>query len=244
MKVLCVIPARYKSSRFPGKPLANIGGKPMVVRVYERIQEKLPASMVATDSNKIKEACIKHNIPCVITRSDHATGTDRLAEVADRYTSYDVYINVQGDEPFLPLDSIDPIIEAVTTHQISNGMAKITNPDDIEGSIPKVVFDKKQFALYLSRLPIPAHKGEHKGEQPTLYKQVCIYGFSRESLLKFQQWERGPLERSEDIEILRFIEHNYPVKMVEVPTGSIAVDTPEDLVKANELWQKTNSNSE
>lgn len=233
MSILCVIPARYESSRFPGKPLADIGGKPMIVRVYERVRDKFSDIMVATDSKKIQVICSGHGVPCQMTSSDHATGTDRLVEVANLWPNFDMYVNVQGDEPFLPLESVDPIIEAAATCQVSNGMAKITDPDDIDGSIPKVVFDKDQFALYMSRLPIPAHKSE----KPTLYKQVCIYGFSKAALQHFQKWERGPLERSEDIEILRFIEHDYPVKMVEVPTGSIAVDTPEDLVKANELWK-------
>jgi len=233
VKTCCVIPARYASTRFPGKPLADICGKPMVVRVFERVHAYFSDALVATDDERIAAVVEHFGIRCEMTRSDHKTGSDRVAEIAERFPDYDVYVNVQGDEPLLPQESIHPIIEAVTPRRVSCAMA-VETEDDVIGHTPRVVFTSERQAIYFSRSAIPGTKTG----KATRYKQVCIYGFSKSALEYFREWERGPLEQLEDIELLRFIEHLYPINMVEVPPGAIAVDTPSDLTRVVAEWRK------
>jgi len=234
MKVIGVIPARYKSSRLPGKPLKDICGKPMVWWVWWNASyvRELNKIYVATDDERIKEACDKYNINCIMTLEDNKTGTDRIAEVAEKVDA-DYYINIQGDEPMVLPETIRGAI--LEEGNIVNLMTKIVKREDVtDVTIPKVVVDVNNNAMFLSRSQVPYPKGT---EVP-YYKQVCVYKFSKERLKEFKSMERGPAEQAEDIEILRFIEHGIPVKMVEVEQDTISVDTPEDLERVRKEMTK------
>jgi 3-deoxy-manno-octulosonate cytidylyltransferase (CMP-KDO synthetase) len=233
MKIVGVIPARYESSRFQGKPLADICGKLMVERVY--LQAKKVAEFenvyVATDDDRIYSACAERNINCVMTSAKHQTGTDRVGEVAEKIPA-DLYVNVQGDEPLIEPETIRaaivPLIEKrQATVQVTNLMARICDPVDlINVTVPKVIAARDGRGVYLTRSAAPFPKG---GINVKYYKQVCVYGFRPEALKFYCQSPRGAVESVEDIEILRFIEAGYHVQYIEVNSETIAVDTPNDL---------------
>ena len=234
---LIVIPARYQSSRFPGKPLVDIHGKSMIKRVWEKCVEAANADMVlvATDDVRIKEHCKDHNINVMLTSENCLTGTDRLYEVSQKI-KVDVYINVQGDEPLISSMDIQTILqEAQKEPGITiNAMCPIINEDDFKNpNIPKVVTRKDGRLLYMSRAPIPPNK--KLGFEKAM-KQVCIYAYPRDVLISFGLLkEKTPLESIEDLEILRLLELGYEVKMVEVSDCSVAVDTQKDLDKVRLL---------
>ena len=234
MKYIVVIPARYKSKRLPGKPLANIGGLPMIVRTYNQCSKIVSRNkiIVATDSLKIKNICDKYNIQSIITSTKCLTGTDRVAEVAKKIKC-NFYINVQGDEPFFnPTDLKKLIKEAKKKpNEIINGYTEIKDEKlFFSSSIPKVVFDKKGYLLYMSRGPIPSNKAL---EFQKAWRQVCAYSFPRKALFDFTlSKHKTPIETLEDIEILRFLEKGYKVKMIKMSNKSLAVDNNEDLKKA------------
>ena len=238
MDYLIIIPARYQSSRFPGKPLADICGKSMIQRVWEKCVEATSTDrvLVATDDQQIKEHCKDHDIHVMFTRENCLTGTDRLYEVAKKRKS-DIYINVQGDEPLISPIDIKTILKAAQQEPgiTFNAMCPIKNEDDFRNpNIPKVVTQTDGRLLYISRAPIPSNKqlGVEKGAM----KQVCIYAYPRDVLLTFGSLkEKTPLESKEDIEILRLLELGYEVKMIEVSDSSISVDTPQDLEKVRSM---------
>lgn len=227
-----VIPARYSSSRFPGKPLIDICGKTMIQRVWERCckavgQEKV---FIATENIKIKKAVEGFGGKVIMTSIDCLTGTDRLAE-ANMRLDFDFIVNVQGDEPLINPDDIKKVIDSfIETGHVTNGMTLIKSEEDFRSrTIPKVVTNKSGKLLYMSRSPIPVTK---TNDLIVAYKQVCIYVFSREQLNFFASQDRkSPNEEIEDIEILRFIENDIPVSMVELQSSNIAVDVPSDLDK-------------
>lgn len=237
MIIIGVIPARYKSSRFPGKPLADICGKPMIWWVYNNAKKSkfLTEVYVATESTIIEQKCQELGINVVLTSDEHQTGTDRIGEVARKIPS-DLIVNIQGDEPMLSAETIDSAIKPFFEDpclEVTNLMAKITDPVDfINFTVPKVVVNKDNIGVYLSRSPIPYPKGKIEYD---CFKQVCVYGFKPKALEFFCTSPRGRIESIEDIEILRFIEAGYRVKFVEVISSTIAVDTPNDLKKVNEL---------
>ena len=234
MKFIVVIPARYKSKRLPGKPLANIGGLPMIVRTYNQCKKvvKKDQIIVATDSVKIKKVCDKYKINSLITSSKCLTGTDRVAEVAKKINC-SFYINVQGDEPFFNPSDLKKLIKQAERkpQEIINGYTEIKDKKlFFSPSIPKVVFDKKGYLLYMSRGPIPSNKAL---EFKKAWRQVCAYSFPRKALFDFSKTKnKTPIESFEDIEILRFIEQGYKVKMIKMSNKSLAVDNKEDLEKA------------
>ena len=233
MKFIVVIPARYKSKRLPGKPLVNIDGLPMIVRTYNQCRKVVTKNkiIVATDSMKIKKVCNQYNINSLITSNKCLTGTDRVAEVAKKINC-DFYINVQGDEPFFNPQDLKKLINEATKNpkEIINGYTEIKDKKlFLNPSIPKLVFDKKKYLLYMSRGPIPSNK-KHNFEKA--WRQICAYSFPREQLKLFiNSKKKTPIEQTEDIEILRFLDLGYKVSMIEVSKSSIAVDTPEDLKK-------------
>jgi 3-deoxy-manno-octulosonate cytidylyltransferase (CMP-KDO synthetase) len=237
MKYAVVIPARYESSRFPGKPLVDICGKTMIQHVWERCCEAVPDSYVyvATDSEKIKSVVEGFGGQVVMTSNGCLTGTDRLAE-ANLKLDCDFMINVQGDEPLVESADIKAVIDYYrqVPSCVVNAMAKIDNENDFRSkSIPKVVASPSGRLLYMSRAGIPTNK-EHNFK--TAYKQVCIYAFSREHLVFFSSYQsKTPLELIEDIEILRFLENDVPVSMLEVSSSSVAVDFPSDVEKVEHL---------
>jgi 3-deoxy-manno-octulosonate cytidylyltransferase (CMP-KDO synthetase) len=237
MKIIGVIPARYKSSRFPGKPLADIYGKPMIWWVYNQVikVKDFIEVYVATDDKRIEDKCIELDINVIFTSENHQTGTDRVGEVAEKIKA-DLYVNIQGDEPLIEPETIKKAIEPFYLEEnisVTNLMTKIIKQDElIDVTVPKVVVNARSEAVFLSRLPIPYPQSSF---EPTYYKQVCVYGFTPESLDFYCKSERGAVERIEDIEILRFIESGYKVKMVEVLQSTLAVDNEKDLKNVREI---------
>lgn len=242
MKVLCVIPARYASTRLPGKPLSLIAGKPMIQRVYERAcQAKLPDEVVvATDNELVQKAVESFGGKVMMTSPDHPSGTDRLAEVVLSYPDADVIVNVQGDEPMLPPEVIDRLAEAFADENLQMATLKSAMREE-EYDNPaavKVVTDLNGYALYFSRslLPYPCKKPEDF----KVFKHVGVYAYRRSFLLKYAALTPTPLERAESLEQLRALENGYKIKVLESDFQGIGVDTPEDLAAVNELFAKMN----
>jgi len=238
MKTVIIIPARYKSSRFPGKPLTLILGKPMILWVAELCAKALPVEFVyiATDNLKIKEVVEEAGFNVVMTSEKALTGTDRVAEAANQIDA-DIYINVQGDEPLLDPNDILSIINFKKKYpnQIINGYCKINeNEDQNSLHIPKVIFSENNQMIYMSRHLIPGSKS--KNFKPSNYfKQVCIYAFNKKELTEYSGFGRkGTLELIEDIEILRFLDIGLIIRVVETKNSSIAVDVPLDVKRVEE----------
>jgi len=234
LKILGVIPARYKSSRFEGKPLYIIKDIPMIKRTYNQAKKStlLNKLIVATDSNKIQDYCIRENIPVIMTSEDCLTGTDRIAEVS-KSEVYDLYVNIQGDEPVIDPKSIDEIVEEFKEYgekYIAYNLYKqIDNLDEVDSdTIIKVIVNENNELMYMSRLGIPFNKSSNL---PTFKKQVCVYGFTKKALDVFSTRDKTLNEEFEDIEILRFLDMGYDVKMKETKVDSIAVDVLEDVQK-------------
>jgi 3-deoxy-manno-octulosonate cytidylyltransferase (CMP-KDO synthetase) len=233
MRIIVVIPARYNSSRFPGKPLANICGVPMIKRVWEQCCLAIGKEniVIATDDMRIQQYCTDHHMSRVLMTSPNClTGTDRVAEVATLIEA-DVYVNVQGDEPLINPEDILHVIEAYknSNTEVVNAMSRIKDEEEFFSySIPKVIFNEEGNLLYMSRAPIPSNK---KNAFLGGWKQVCIYAFSKNSLMNYRNNKKTSFENIEDIEILRFIERGCQVKMVEVNSDTISVDFPEDIIK-------------
>ena len=228
-----VIPARLKSSRLPKKPLADIGGKPMIQHTYERALEAAPAGKVfiATDSHKIADICTAFDAQTVMTSDQCLTGTDRVAEFAKTIDAR-TYINLQGDEPFMPVGNISALIEAGlrSPDEIINGWAWIDDESDYRSvNVPKVVVREDGRLMYMSRSPIPGNK---VGAFMFSRRQVCVYAFPKTALAAFEaRGKKTEHESAEDIEILRFVEMGFDVQMIELDNAFISVDTPEDLEK-------------
>ncbi|QBF81870.1 3-deoxy-manno-octulosonate cytidylyltransferase [Shewanella maritima] len=234
-----VIPARYKSSRFPGKPLVDLCGKPMIQHVWERCCEAVSPDKVfiATEDERIREAVEGFGGQVVMTSDKCLTGTDRLAE-ANLKLDCDFIVNVQGDEPLIDPANINVVIKRyLASGNITNAYSEITDDAEFTSlTVPKVVCSKTGRLVYMSRAAIPLTKS---GEFIRAHKQVCIYAFSREHLAFFASHnEKSPLEEIEDIEILRFLEADYQVDMIEVPSGSLAVDVPEDVDKVVDVMAR------
>ena len=241
MKVLCVIPARYSSTRLPGKPLAMIAGKPMIQHVYERAcRALLPQEVVvATDSKIVADAVESFGGKVMMTSPDHPSGTDRLAEVALSYPDIDVIVNVQGDEPMIPPEVIDKLAQAfeddkdlnMTTLKTLMSEEEYNNPNAV-----KVVTDQNGYALYFSRslLPYPRNKtADFK-----VYKHVGIYAYRRSFLLSYAAYEPTPLEQIECLEQLRVLENGQRIKVLESKFQGIGIDTQEDLDAITALFTR------
>ncbi len=234
MRSVAMIPARYGSSRYPGKPLVPLLGKPMVLWVAELSAKALGADnvYVATEDERIASQVEDAGFNAVMT-GDNLTGTDRLAEAAVKIDA-DIFINVQGDEPLAFPEDIIKVRDAKMSHMddIINGYAWISGDEDPHSvNIPKVISNERDEMVYMSRVALPGYKDQENA--PARYKkQVCIYAFTREELAAFREFGRkSTLEHSEDIEILRFLELGKTIRMVETQPGSLAVDVPEDVVK-------------
>jgi len=233
MRIGLIIPARFESTRFPGKPLALINHMPMIWHVWSRCILAIDPQdvYIATESSKIKETAESFGAKVIMTSSQCLTGTDRIAE-ANHLLGYDYVINVQGDEPLIDPDLVS-IIKNVACHdqsKVLNLMTRILDVKDFTNpSIPKVVFDTSYHLLYMSRASIPLTKDSKMIEA---YRQVCVYGFSKDHLAFFLDYsKKTKFEKIEDIEILRFVESSIPVKMIEVTSNNIAVDHPRDIDK-------------
>ena len=243
MGVLVVIPARYGSTRFPGKPLALLHGKPVIQHVYEQAAKARSADevVVATDDERIIAAVSRFNGRAVMTDPSARSGTDRVAEVA-RGRQAEVIINVQGDEPLVHAEMVDQLADCLTKHQavpMASLMVPLREEADAESpNTVKVVVDRDGFALYFSRAAIPFKRGEVSGQGPRFYKHLGIYGYQRHFLLQFPGLEPTPLEQSEQLEQLRALEHGYRIKLLETVHDTIGVDTPEDLRRVEALLRK------
>ncbi len=241
MNTLCVIPARFASTRLPGKPLADIAGKPMIVRVYQQASKarRLTGVIAAVDDERVYEAVVSNGGRAMMTAKDHPTGTDRLAEVAAAHPEAELIINVQGDEPMIEpaiIDELaaafddDPDLQMATVKSPMESQADINNPNNV-----KVVTDKNGYALYFSRSPLPYFR-ENTGMK--VYKHIGIYAYKRDFLLEYAKMMPTQLEQTESLEQLRALENGYKIKVIETDYHFVGVDTPEDLAAVNAAYQK------
>lgn len=246
MKFLALIPARYASSRFPGKPLAEIDGKPMIQRVYERTRQVFDACWVATDDQRIEQAVKAFGGQVVMTSDAHRSGTDRCAEALDKVETltgepYDVVVNVQGDEPFIAcehLTTIRSLFDRPDT-QIATLVKRFGADEDIfNPNSPKVVVSAAGEALYFSRSVIPYIRNAAREEWPQshpFYKHIGLYAYRAETLRAITRLPQGTLEKAESLEQLRWLENGYRIAVGLTEAETVAVDTPEDLQRAIEL---------
>lgn len=256
MKISAVIPARYGSTRFEGKPLADILGKPMIQHVYEGVSQSklIDEIIVATDDERILEVVQGFSGRAVMTSPDHPTGSDRVAEVARKLKS-EIIVNVQGDEPLIKGSIIDKAIRPLLTDKtisISTLMTRIDEVKDwLNPHIVKVVVDQKDFGLYFSRSPIPFPRDLHlerlesnpfgtKRPLPKrVFKHIGVYAYPRKFLLKLSKMKPTPLEKLEKLEQLRVLENGYRIKLTAVDYEPICVDTPDDLEKVMEFLSRS-----
>lgn len=240
MKILGIIPARYGSTRFPGKPLVDIDGKTMIQRVYEQAKSctSLTDVVVATDDDRIFNEVTRFGGKVAMTSAEHQSGTDRCAEVINNINEiYDVVINIQGDEPFINPMQIKQLCNCFNDPktQIATLVKKISKTDELfnENKV-KVVLNNNQFALYFSRNPIPYFRGEPKENwlnKHTYFKHIGIYGYQTPILKEITQLSPSSLELTEGLEQLRWLENGFNIKVAETELEAISIDTPEDLQK-------------
>lgn len=242
-KVVVVIPARYGSTRLPGKPLVSLAGKPMIQRVYERakLAQRVNRVIVATDDDRILKAVQEFGGEARITRHDHRTGTERVAEVAAHETG-DIFVNVQGDEPLLDPAAVDTAVGALLEEPqaaIATVATPIRTPGDImDPNVCKVVLDFDENALYFSRAPIPWVRDTGGHVQARHLKHLGLYVFRRDALLEYPTLPQGELERIEQLEQLRWLENGWKIRVAEVQHDAISVDVPEDVARVESLLQE------
>ena len=242
MKFIGIIPARYASTRFPGKPLAVLGGKPVIQRVYEQVVSVLGEAYVATDDERIFQAVEQFGGKAVMTRNDHKSGTDRIEESAQKlHTTADVIINVQGDEPFIQKSQLetvkhlfdDPQTQIATLGKPFETMEAVENPNS-----PKIVTDINGYALYFSRSIIPYIRGKEQSEWlqnfPFL-KHIGLYAYRRNVLSEITKLPQSPLELAESLEQLRWLQNGYRIKVGLTDVETVGIDTPEDLQRAEQF---------
>lgn len=242
MKVVVVIPARYSATRLPGKPLIEIAGKPMVQHVWERARAAKSVSdvLIATDDERIVQAVEKFGGKAVMTRADHRSGTERVAEVAARGDGI-IYVNVQGDEPLIDPAAIETAVQILLdddTVRVATLAAPIASAKDVmDQNITKVVLDFESDALYFSRAPIPWVRDSNAPVRAKHLKHLGIYVFQRDALLEFPTFPYGELERVEQLEQLRWLENGFKIRVAEAPFDAVSVDVPEDVARVEKLIQ-------
>ena len=251
LKFIVVIPARYASTRFPGKPLALLGGKPVIQHVYEQVSGVVENVVVATDDERIYSAVEGFGGRVVMTSTNHKSGTDRCWEAYQKQgEEYDVVINVQGDEPFIAHSQLRAIMDCFKddTTDIATLVKPFTEEDGIEAlenpNSPKVVLDKQSRAIYFSRSVIPYLRGVEREEwlkKHTYYKHIGMYAFRADVLKQVTSLEQSPLELAESLEQLRWLENGYKIGVGISDVETVGIDTPEDLQKAEEFLKKRNS---
>ncbi len=247
MRVLAIIPARYASTRFPAKPLALLGGEPIVQRVYEQVAKVVERVVVATDDERIYDAVTNFGGEVVMTSTEHHSGTDRCAEAYEKLgCEADIVINVQGDEPFISPKQIEALIGCFDNKNID--IATLVKPfgeyDDIEllenPNSPKVVLNNAGEAIYFSRSVVPHLRGVERSEwlkHHTFYKHIGIYAFRAEVLREVARLQQTPLEKAEKLEQLRWLENGYKIGVGMTNVETIGIDTPEDLERAEAFLQ-------
>lgn len=242
MKVIGIIPARFGSSRFPGKPLADINGKSMIMRVYEQAKKAYENVYVATDDQQIFEHVKQNNGKVILTSTEHKSGTERCAEAYniiknEEKRSFDIVVNIQGDEPFISENQLKSILTCFSKNtQIATLTKKITDYNDIfDINKPKVVFDNNLFAIYFSRSPIPYFRNIEKSNwlnHGDFYKHIGLYAYNSDILQEIVKLKQSKLELAESLEQLRWIENGFKIKVKITDEETISVDTAEDLEKA------------
>ena len=242
MKFIGIIPARYASTRFPGKPLALLGGKPVIQHVYEKVAAVLEAAYVATDDERIYDVVKSFGGQVVMTRTDHKSGTDRIEEAIEKIGGeWDVVVNVQGDEPFVAknqLDTIchcfdDPTTQIATLGKPFESMEAVQNPNS-----PKIVVDNMGFAMYFSRSVIPYVRGKEMSSWLTHYpflKHLGIYAYRKDVLRQVTQLPQSSLEIDESLEQLRWLQNGFKIKVGTTDVETVGIDTPQDLERAEEF---------
>lgn len=242
MKIIAMIPARYSASRFPGKLMKDLGGKPVIVRTYQAALDTqlFDDVYVVTDSDVIADAVANVNGKVIRSKKEHETGSDRIAEAVE-HLNVDIVVNVQGDEPFIDAVSLEKLIQVFkedTKQEIDLASLKvhITNTDDINNpNNVKVITDNNNVALYFSRSPIPYHRDQTV--EVKYYKHKGVYAFRKQALIDFYNLPMTPLESAEKIECIRYLEVGKKIKMVETNVEAVGIDTPEDLEKAKQYLQ-------
>ncbi len=242
-KIVAMIPARYGSSRFPGKPLAMLCGKPVIVRTCEAAARTGLFSdvYVVTDDERIREAVIDGGYKCIMSTREHPTGSDRIAEAAEQ-VECDLIVNVQGDEPFTSKEALELLLSPyygpdADKVDLSTMMQELKDPKLIKDpNYCKVITDRDGFAMYFSRSPIPYPRNTGTGAR--YFEHIGLYAFRRQSLLDFASWKQLPNEASEAIECIRFLEYGKKIKVLETNYMGIEIDTPEDLVNAEKLFKE------
>lgn len=238
--VVVVIPARYGSTRLPGKPLVSLAGQPMIQRVYERAKaaQRVNRVIVATDDDRILKAVLAFGGEARMTRPDHRTGTERVAEVAAHETG-EVFVNVQGDEPLLDPAAVDTAVSALledSQTSIATVATPIKTPADImDPNVCKVVLDFDENALYFSRAPIPWVRDTATHIQVRHLKHLGLYVFRRDALLEYPTLPQGELERIEQLEQLRWLENGWKIRVAEVEHDAVSVDVPDDIPRVEKL---------
>jgi len=239
-KVVVVIPARYGSTRLPGKPLVALAGKPMIQRVYEqaRLAQRADRVIVATDDERIVKAVESFGGEARMTRADHRTGTERVAEVA-AHTEGDVFVNVQGDEPLLDPVAVDTAVNALLEEPAA-AIATVATPlqsaaDIMDPNVVKTVLDFDGNALYFSRAPIPWVRDSASKIQVRHLKHLGLYVFQRDALLEYPTLPQGELERIEQLEQLRWMENGWKIRVAEVAHDAVSVDVPADVERVEKL---------
>lgn len=243
LKIIAMIPARYASFRFPGKMLAPLGGKPVIVRTCEAAAGMgiFDEVYAVTDDTRIMEAVTSAGIPCIMSRRSHETGSDRIAEAVENLDC-DIVVNIQGDEPFTRRDVITGVlapfkekggenIDLCTLKELMTSPEEISNPNNV-----KVITDADGYALYFSRQPLPYPRDPHAGAR--YWRHIGIYAFRRQALEMFARWPMRELEASEKIECLRFLEYGRRIRVVETSGMRVSIDTPEDLAMAEKLLRQ------
>ena len=242
-QVVVVIPSRYAATRLPGKPLVDLAGKPMVQRVYEqaKLAQTVHRVLVATDDQRIVDAVLAFGGEAQMTRSDHRSGTERIAEVAAREPG-DVFVNVQGDEPLINPVAIDTAVAALLEDPpapIATVATPIRHvPDIMDPNVVKTVLDFDSNALYFSRAPIPWVRDTQQKVHVKYWKHLGLYVFQRDALLEYPTLPRGELEKIEQLEQLRWLENGWRIRVAEVEHDGVSVDVPEDVTRVEKLLQK------
>jgi 3-deoxy-manno-octulosonate cytidylyltransferase (CMP-KDO synthetase) len=245
MKFMAIIPARYASTRYPGKPLAILGGKTVIQRVYEQVKSVLDDVYVATDDDRIYSTVTDFGGKAVMTRADHKSGTDRIEEAAEKIgLDADVIINVQGDEPFIQPSQIKTLMQLFDAPETQIGTLgkPFESIDAVENpNSPKIVTDNRGFALYFSRSTIPFIRGKERdrwfGEYPFL-KHLGVYAYRREVLAEVTKLPMSSLEKAESLEQLRWLQNGYRIRVGLTEIETVGIDTPEDLTRAEEFLLK------
>ena len=247
-KIVIVIPARYGSTRLPGKPLVSLAGKPMIQRVYERakLAQRAGRVIVATEDERIVKAVADFGGEARMTRADHRTGTERVAEVA-AHVPGEVFVNVQGDEPLLDPVAVDTAIDALTRGlqeepavAVATVATAIRTPAGImDPNVVKVVLDFDENALYFSRAPVPWVRDTAAKQHAKHWKHLGLYVFQREALLEYPTLPQGELEKLEQLEQLRWMENGWKIRVAEVEHDAVSVDVPEDVARVEKLLRAT-----